>query len=252
MKLLKSYFLFFAQHPVSYNFAGWAVIFLASVVLDSCHIIPIPGYYLGIETAVFFFHTVTIYQVIWGCITRQDVDVLNDNSYLCQIAVFPDGHKEILTKPIWGKSKVYSIARMYEYIGIDKRFIVKTSCDGKYKNSTVTIPVALDFKLNGHFNQLELFNELFKDQGDSASTTFSIDRYVRNIFKKANLQSQEEIDFAVQRYALQQSTEPILLNEVISAINFPEKLFSNVVDVKICLESPSFSSCKGMSCGEEL
>lgn len=252
MKILKNYFLFFAQHPIGYNVSLWIFVFLVSFVLSSYHIINIPGYYLGIEIIIFVVHTVVIYQVILSNITRQAVDVLNDYSYLFQVAVFPDGRKEILSKPIWGKSNVYSVAKMLEYSGRGEMFIVKTSCGGKYENSHITIPVNLKFRLSGSFNQLELFNELFKEQNDPYGPALSIEKYVRSVFKKVNVKSQDLIDAAIKKYAQLQSSEPVLLNEVIAAINFPDRLLSNIIDVKICLESPIYSSCKGMSCGEEM
>lgn len=251
MKILKNYFLFFAQHPVLYNSILMGLALIASFILEHLQIRPMSGYDLGIEMSVFFAHTMLIYLVISIYITRQDVDLMEDNSYLFQVAVFPDGRKKVLSKPIWGKSVVYNIARAYEYSLAASRFIVSTSCGGKYENSQIAIPVKLDFKLNGHFNEIELFNELFKDHGGPTASTLSLDKYVRNVFNKVNIKSQDLIDAAIKKYALQQSTEPVLLNEVITAINFPERLFTNFTNVKICLESPSFSSCKGTSCGED-
>jgi hypothetical protein len=70
--------------------------------------------------------------------------------------------------------------------------------------------------------------------------------FIEYVFKKFNEKFQSKFDELTGKYALMKISQPYLLSEIIEVIIFPERIFSNVKNVKLCLGNPTFSSCKGM------
>jgi hypothetical protein len=267
-KIVRNYFLFFSRHPIWFHF--WPI---ASVLLfitffdlifnctadgnlsDSAIWKSIPGRYIFLFFVVVIAHIISIYLIASVFITRKMNDIL-DPEYCCNEAVLlSDGTVIALGGPIWAQGKKYYFDSDAQLWHFRNGFKVQTVIIGKYGNSSITLPVTLDIKTNAHFNELEVFKVLIKEQpGDDGVTRSSVSmkNYIINVFAKVNKGNQEVINWAAGKYSQRLMSEPQLLNEIIEVLIFPERIFSNVEDVKICLGSPTFSSCKGMSCGTEV
>ena len=169
---------------------------------------------------------------------------------LSTILVMKTGEKIIFKKQVWGKGKEYFI------VSPDTRSTEKggemtfpTGISANYKNSQIYIPVKLKLELSGEWDVIKLFETLSKEQKDTDCPDLYV--YVANVFKKINQSSQEAINEAAKEYSQLKISAPEFLDRVIELIAFPENIFPNVTDVKICLGQPETSSCKGMACGSE-
>ncbi len=114
----------------------------------------------------------------------------------------------------------------------------------------ITIPVKIELQLYNSFSH-ELFHTLLnnaQENGDNLNNTLYLEKYVKRVFQKFNQSQQPLIDDLIQRYAQQSISTATLLDEVISILVFPERLFANISGAKICLSDPTVSSCKGMAC----
>jgi len=269
MKAMKSYFLFFAPHPILYNFIAWivamAVLTLFNAIsghldsqLDSVSSTfgansPMADAQFWVTTLLLVVNIFLIYIVIGRNVVRPE-SVWENYNYFCRAALYPDGHFVIVEKPIWAQAQAQAInvREISNYNTDCNSFICETSCGGQYRNSHITIPVTLTFKLNGPLDKREVFASLRQESLERNQKQFEIldmDDYIRSIFKMMNLKNQLLIDSSIQSYAEQLISKPVLLDHVVEELIFPERLFSNVIDVKICLGEPTHSSCKWMSCG---
>lgn len=254
MKALKDYFLFFSKHPIWYGFCGWSI---------SLGIMYAVGYVLGanvltsrsawVLSAIVIVHTVVVYGVIGRYILRPEQYgfLFDDDPYFCQGVVFKDSRRpEILHKPIWDDGTVVNVAPIPGYYGRSSVLSFNLSCGGKFRNTMITIPVKIELQLHGSFSY-ELFHTMLSDaqeNGDDLDNTLYLENYVKRVFQKINQPQQSVIDDLIQRYAEQSISTAALLDEVISVLVFPERLFGNISGTKICLSDPTISSCKGMSC----
>lgn len=253
MKALKGYFLFFSKHPIWYGFCIWLISLGAMYATD---------YVLGTNvltdwsawtlSAAVIVHTVVVYVVIGRYILRPErVFLFDDDSYFCQGVVFKDSRRpEILRKPIWADGIVVNVAPIPNYYGRSSVLSFDLSCGGKFRNTMITIPVKIELQLYNSFSH-ELFHTLLnnaQENGDNLDNTLYLEKYVKRVFQKFNQPQQPLIDDLIQRYAQQSISTAALLDEVISILVFPERLFANISGTKICLSDPTISSCKGMAC----
>jgi len=250
---IKSYFLFFSLSPIFFNliiiFLALLAAAIASMFVSSDSLEQIfSGRRIIIFLGVIIANIILIYIVAGIWITRPARSCFNE---LFAVLVTKDNRKIIVKYPVWVRGKKYVINNPDSDLYYGKTYKVWTTIKGKYKNSTATIPVKLVFILSEEFQgraklELEIFEALSKDQ---EGTELSIDEYVVDTFQKLSDRNQEGINQAIAEYAQMTISAPELLNRIFGVLIFPERLFSNVVDVKICLEDPTFSSCKGMACG---
>lgn len=193
----------------------------------------LPGWYIGVPLGIIFLNMCLVYAVMSAYITMDD----GDGNHAFSVLVTKNGQIIIVKKPIWQTGKQY-------YINTHSEFSM--SIKGKFKNSTVSIPMSLSLIHNEEFDKLDLFTVLVKDQPDSYN--LSLGEYMLHIFRKVNQSSQAKIDFIIGEYAQLKISDAELLNKVIEVLDFPEQLFPNVSDVEICLGQPKTSACKGTSC----
>jgi len=255
---IKKYFLFFSQCPVWFSLAPWGIMFLLLVAFmiigamivgadtmekileDFFTLMKIP---LLIFLGATIGHIFLIYWVINKYVT------LPEDVCLCHLLVSDDGRdKMIVEAPVWAKGRNYYIEKYQRsrWSSREKYFCVSTTIQGGYKNALVEIPVKLELELNGEFNFIKVFEELIKSQ--KQSECLSIEKYIIDVFEKMNQKGQDKINQAVGEYAETKISEPALLARIIEELIFPENLFSNVKDTKICLGDPVASACKGMAC----
>ncbi len=271
MNVIKKYFLFFAPHPILYNFIAWIGAMATLIFLNwiNGHFDNQPDFMSSTPSEVslmsdaqFWVTSLSFVANIFLCYLILARNIIrpeyawDDNDYFCRVALFPDGHFVIVEKAIWAQAEEINIRKIRDHSSYHETFECKTGCGGNYKNARVSIPVTLTFKLSGPFNKEELFTSLQKESLERYQKQLDVldlDDYIKSVFKKMNLSNQPSIDRTIQAYAEQQISEPVLLDHVIEELIFPERLFSNIADVKICLGNPTHSSCKGMSCpsGEE-
>lgn len=256
MKILKGYFLFFSEHPIAYNLIGIALNLIYLMIVcanspDQEHF-SAPKFYHLINI-VFVLNTILIYVVSNKFITRKRNDEFSafeeHSSEWFRIIILKNGERIILDKPFWGKGKVYFVdSNGSVYDEKEGHISFKVSINGKYKNSNMSIPVSVTLKLNTICDKKEIFKALFiKCFEDNKEDNFLLlDEYLKFIFKKFNEKFQPKFDELTGRYALMEISEPFLLSNIIDVIIFPERIFSNVENVEICLGDPKFSSCKGM------
>lgn len=256
--LSKKYFLFLSEGP--FVISGLFILGNFLLLLISCAI-------FGSEEN----DTLFLNKYWWICVVPPIVNMClgyyirgkyitsydcenNYNGTLFTALVTKEGEKIIFTKPIWKTGKVYwvtsrdySSLAMYEDGGKGE---TKTVCyvSGKYKNSLVKIPVTLTLKYTGPFDRLDLFDLLIKDIPNSK--VLSLDDYLKKIFDKVNEKNQPKFDEIIGRYVKLVISETVFLNDLVDAIEFPERLFPYVADTRFCASKPEISACKGVMCGK--
>lgn len=253
MKAIKGYFLFFSQHPVLYNLVWFLPsIFIFGFLKDGDP--NIKEWYGWALLGLFIGHIILIYIVAgkFILISQNQVNLWDDSNEWLRVAVLEDNQKVILTKPIWAKGVVYFVERPRNLYFLEKEITCTSGIEGRYKNSSVSFPVTIKHVLSGDFDKMEVFEALLADQlkRKSKDEWLCLDEYIKSIFIKLNQSYQPLIDESVGKYARREISEPELMDQLIDVIIFPERLFSNVEDVKLCLGNPTFSSCKGMSCSQ--
>lgn len=256
MKIVKGYFLFFSKHPIAYNFFGFLLNIGYLLVMnigstDPEHLL-VPKFF-GLINIIFLLNVILVYFISSKFITRkrneiQDGFEVNSSEWF-RATVLKNGEKIVINKPLWSKEKVYFIPKprsMYEACGGSVSFNVDLK--GRYKNSNMCIPVHITFELSDSFDKNEVFESLYNYHltEKEKSGNLSLGSYVEYTFKKFNEKFQPDFDELTGRYALMEISEPYLLSNIIDMIIFPERLFTNVKNVKLCLDDPTFSSCKGM------
>lgn len=189
------------------------------------------------------------------------LQIITREKYESGIMVEQKGGMVILNKPLWAKGVVYRIttkfrksswSRGYSNDSNDKLvdFLeLQTKVSGKYKNSVVEIPVTIELYTEKEFNPIEVFEKM-RPRLKEDETILNLGEYLQDVFKRINQGSQEKIQELIISYVEMKISESALVSEVIDLLIFPEKPFSNVENVKICLGAPTTSSCKGMVCGE--
>jgi len=239
--LVKGYFLLFSYGPfvISSILAVLALFIIAitGTCLGEEYLNQVSHWYYWGTFGGIFVNMLLVYTIRSAYITMYDDDDVDDRHYSFSILVTKDGQKIIVTKPIWRTGKQYFINTRAEF---------KSSVNGKFKNSLVSIPMSLSLKSNEKFDKLNLFDVLVKDQPHDDNLCLGV--YMLNIFEKVNKSSQSKIDNIIGEYAQLKISDAELLNQVIEVLDFPEKLFPNVSDAKICLDPPTSSACKGTSC----
>jgi len=256
---IKSYFLFFSSHPILYNIGIVALTIIGALIasgfmgMDRLNQL-IPGRLIAIFMGAVALHIILIYSVAGVWITRpvgQGFDLFGDDDNLFSVLVTSEGQRIVLYRSIWKKGTRYSVGKPGDF---SRFFVVHTDITGKHGNSSVNIPVSLQFNtdkgslLGYGVNpemELEIFESLLQDQDKE---NLNVEHYVRNVFGKLNESQKEAIDQVVAEYVQMEISTPEFLNRIINLVVFPERLFSWITSVKVCLGEPTFSSCKGMSC----
>ena len=256
MKIVRGYFLFFSKHPIGYNFIGFLPNLIFLMVMNNSSTDPehllVPKYF-GLINIILFLNVILVYFISSKFITRQKNEINEcfdvGSSDWFRATVLKNGEKIVVDKPLWSKEKVYSIPEprsMYE--ACDGSVSFGVDLKGRYKNSNMCIPVHITFELSDYFDKNEVFESLYNYHLNEKekSGNLSLGSYVEYTFKKFNEKFQPKIDELTGKYALLEISEPYLLSSIIDMIIFPERLFTNVKNVKLCLNNPTFSSCKGM------
>lgn len=161
-----------------------------------------------------------------------------------------DGNFTSLRFSIWGKTKRYSINRYPYPLWAFENCLKDTpefeiSIDGKHKNIHVKVPGIIFMKLSDQFNDLELFNLLYKNQAtgeEKDGHVFSLQKYVVDSFRQANKDSQKVIDNIVKEFFENNLSSVEMLAQIQVLIKLPEKLFSNVASIHIRLDNPTYTS----------
>ncbi|MFA5644297.1 MAG: hypothetical protein WC928_02100 [Patescibacteria group bacterium] len=164
-----------------------------------------------------------------------------------------------LQKPIWKKGIIYQIVTgwkgvaYWHYSKNDENgntedvFVIETEVSGRHKNSTITIPVKIKIYTGEEFDPIEVFNKISPGPKE---TTILLGKYLQDFFVRINEKNQEGIQKLITEYAEMKISDSVLMSEIVDLLIFPEKLFSNIEDVQICLDTPITTSCKGMVCGK--
>jgi|GEM_PF-2055318 hypothetical protein len=267
---IKQYFLFFSRAPFTFSLLIFFIEAIAAIIYlgldeEAANIFIIK--YAWIFIAITFGNMCLVYFIKFNYITDDDSD--RAPIRLFSVLVTKDNEKIIITEPIWKTGVKYIITRENFDLSINLREYnydlkveelngtTKTYCSitGKYKNSLVKVPVILTLKYDGAFDKIELFDMLVKncspwERCGCIITTkeLSLNDYLKVAFKKANERNQPKFDEIISRYAQLLISDAEFLNELLDVVEFPERLFSCVVDTKICLDNPETSACKGVMC----
>ena len=261
MKQIKSYFLFFSEHPIMYNFFGIALNFIYLIVVNLAnqdHVYPgellAPKFYHLIN-GIFFFNIILVYLVSSKFITRKRNDVASDfedytdSEEWFRAVVYKDGAVEIVDKPLWGKGKVYYVKDHRSFYRSDL-FAFTQKLIGRYGNTNMTIDFSIKLEFDSPCDKKEIFQYLYQKhlQDKEDGQFLLLDNYINYVFKKFNDKLQPKLDELVTRYATREISEPYLLDQAIEMVTFPERIFSNIKNTKLCLNNLEFSSCKGVDC----
>ncbi|MDD3711095.1 MAG: hypothetical protein PHP37_00610 [Patescibacteria group bacterium] len=277
-KIIRSYFLAFAEETGRKNFVFFIVLIIVVLILMLCNHsiinkdyldqkdilifllafgIPILNYILCKKVKSIFISmppyenarhdSATIQLIIQQIITQREGSRI----------IFKQKREKIkFNKPIWGKGiikKLKTTDQQSNWTWNDVEtmeeniLVIKTKISGRWKNSTIEIPVKIKIQTNKDFNPIEVFDKI---QSPDDQEVVHLPKYFRHIFKNINEKNQEKIQKLITDYAEMKISESILISEVIDLLIFPERPFSNVKNVQICLEAPEASSCKGMVCGK--
>ncbi len=254
-KLVKNYFLFFAAHPILYSFLPAILItLLVYFMKDGAPSLTAQEtlvYLLVSILARTGIHAIIVYSVIIIFITRERFCLLDDsngsrryNDSRIRFIVTKDGLNMFYDKAIWGKGeKRYVIMPRY-YGENNLEVFVTTNISGKYENSTMYVSVTIKLSLGCKFDRDEVITKLSKHY--SSKKHCCLDDYFVSVFKKTNQRIQDKVSSITAEYALQNISEPEMLNELVNILVFPNKVFSNIANVKISVSSPFFSSYKKM------
>lgn len=253
-KLLKKYFLFFAPHPIFYSLVPATVItILVYLINDGAPNLnkDMLSFLLVSMLIRTVLHAVIVYLVIIKFITREGFSLIEageeyDDSRIRFITT-KAGLNIVYTGPVWGKGKKRYIQMPKYYHMNNMNITASTGISGQFENSQMSVPVTIKLILEHEFDKDEVVEELIG--GSLGCEYYSFESYLISVFQKINQKyNQEKINTITAKYAKRELSEPEMLNELINVLFFPEKIFSNVKEVKICIGSPSFSSCKGTSC----
>lgn len=166
------------------------------------------------------------------------------------------GEKIIFKKPVWSKGTIYKLLttdkrsswERYSHDEAGRKILtVQTEISGRWKNSTVKIPVEIKIYTEKDFDPVEVFE---KAQIKPNPQEICLPEYLRQVFDIVNERNQAEIQKLITEYVEMKISESVLISEAIELLIFPERPFSNVENVQICLGDPTTSSCKGMVCGK--
>lgn len=187
---------------------------------------------------------ILVYNIRSKFITIPD----EDENYWLFFIITKNCEQIKITKPIWRTGKEYFVSNPYRHNNESKLETAATTIiKSRYKNITLALTVNITLILDTKFDELKLFNLLHNYfQGDKH---YSVENYIKDVFRNLNVSNQAALDEITGRYIQKLISEPELLDEFVEKIIFPERLFENVIDTKICIHDPSFSSCKGMICG---
>lgn len=258
--LLKRYFLYVGDHPFLYHFliAAAFLITIGIINITEKEVVSYPWERWILRWWWIFAIAIALHYWLVLDVTARYISRTSHlagwerlEDFLFCVLVTSDGRQIILDKPVWEKGEKYYISLPDDYKETEESWNVSVNVVGKYKNSTLVIPVELAFNLYrplGQFcyDKLEMFETLSRHQPDSQN--LELYDYVVDVFKKINAPNQEKFDALAERYFSLVIPEPVLMNEAVDVIMFPEKIFACVKDVKICLKKPLCSACKGVSC----
>ena len=256
MKWIKSYFLFFSLHPVLYSFLE-TISLVVLCALFGLFNLPVSGFLFFCSFLLFFIlHISLVYYVSNKYIIRSKNEIFSEiddhEKDWFRMVLLEDGRLfKLLTKPLWAKGKVFYVYAPRDYQLLFEKEIEKITCDlslsGKYKNSTFSLPVRITLKLSGPLCKEEFFSVLLGVLSGQTSV-FLFEDYARIVFDRVNKPNQKKINEILGKYSRMEISQPAFLDEIVNVVVFPERIFSNVTDVSICLGNPVFSSCKGLSC----
>lgn len=242
--LFKRYFLLLSGAPILFNFLIVFVVMVAFFIFTLSTALPS---WTWIFLATIGAHTLLVCFISSKYITRDDNLLSDGYDVMFKVLILKNGKKIIFEKPFWGKGKMYYIKHPASFQNDIKTLTVCTEVQGKHKNSTLHIPVSIKIIFNDAFNKLEIFDVLRKSQ--PKKNELSLDEYVIDVFKKMNINNQGVINKNVEKHANLYISEPVLLNKISQVLIFPNKLFSNIKNIKIYLGSPTFFSCKELTNG---
>lgn len=257
MKLIKAYFLFFSEHPILYNFIGFALNLLSLMIVNHNHHgdqFGIPSYF-NLLNLLFVVNIILVYVVSNKYITRARNEIASASEEYFRNewfrgVVYGDGTIDIVKKSLWGKGRIYYVLDTYSERSYNDKFTFNQKLKGRYGNTNMSINVSIKLEFDSSCDEKEIFQRLYeRSLQDKESVKFkslSLDDYVDYVFKKFNDKLQPELDALVTKYALREVSEPYVLDKATDMIIFPERIFSNVKNVKLCLSNLEFSSCKGM------
>ena len=226
------------------NFAYFFIIALASNNTD----LPIPKFFHFINI-ILFLNILLVYFVASKFITRErnEFTTDEDSSEWFRAIVSKTGEITIIDKSLWIKGEVYFV-NYNRFRWNEGSYSFTAEIKARYKNSNMRVPVGINLELEGSLDRKEIFEALYNfhltknEEGD----TLSLSSYIEHTFEKFNEQFQPYFDELIGKYAIMEISQPYLLDSIIDNIIFPERIFSNVKNVKLCLGDPTFSSCKGM------
>lgn len=253
-KIVKSYFLFFSEHPIMYNFIGIALNFIYLTVVNHdagpLKDVSAPKFYHLINI-IFFLNIILVYFVSSRFITRKRNDIASgfedytDREEWFRAVVSENGEIIIVDKPIWGKGKVFFVRNPHEDF---EQFNFIQDLKGRYRNTNMNIKVSIELESDLPCDKKEIFKCMHNRylEENKTGNCLLLNNYMDYVFKKFNDKLQPELDLLANRYALREISEPYVLDKVIDMLVFPEKIFSHVKNVKLCLGNLKFSSCKGM------
>jgi hypothetical protein len=248
MKLIKNYFLWMVYGPFIINIVFFIITMLGIVIwgglashdVNKFH--ELTGSLIIGLLAIVTSNLILTFVVKAKCITFPS----NEKNWRL-VLINNDGKKTVVNKAVWKKGTEYFLYTPCNYqglSGLETSIVINIS--GKYKNTTLTIPVKIILTLNKKFDELELFNVLY--DYFPYNKRLDVHDYMQDMLRKLNADHQKKIDDTMSRYVQKLISEPELLNEIVEKLIFPERLFENVAGTKIFAEKVKVSACKDLTC----
>jgi len=247
MKIVKSYFLFFSEYPIIYSLIGFMLNAFCFMTINVNYMV------INHVLALKFFYSINIILVLNLAlviyISNRFITGVDSFSEWFSVLVFENGKKVILNRRLWGKGKIYSIlcaSSMHDEPGGKLCFSI--DINGRYKNSSMCIPIKITLELDNECDKMEIFEILYEHNliQKCEDEDLSLSSFIQYVFERFNEKFQPEINQLTGKYAHMEISQPYLLNSIIDMLIFPERVFSNVKNVRLCLGDPTFSSCKGL------
>lgn len=249
MKLIRKYFLLMSYAPFVISAVAFIVIMVGIIIWGGINGPNEYDFHKLTGWLILGLAVITVANIILTYNVRDKYITFHDDeeNYWRLILITDNDERIIVENPIWKKGKEYFLLKPYDYHSkSDLETSAVTDIQGKYKNTTLTIPVTITLVLDKKFDELELFNLLHNYFPENKK--LSIRDYIQDVLRKFNVDNQDNINEIMSRYARKLISEPELLNEIVENLIFPERLFENVIDTKTCVKEVTFSSCKGMTC----
>lgn len=274
-EFIKSYVLLFSIALVNF------ICFLVFILLESIGFHYVCGFNTDLDSifiivslstlAFFIINTIICKLVKKRYVTSNPSDEYNWHENIACVLINEKGEKIVFKEDVWAKGRLYIIksGRRFGYSEAsyepseEKIYNFTTNVTSKWRNVEIHTLVTISLFLNDNFDAREVFDSLLenkrrkerllpqKEEGGNAKEKIEflyLDEYFEDLFIRINEKNQDKLTNECAKLGQKLISEAEFLDNVLDFLLFPEKTFSNIANVSICLTGSRITACKGMAC----